>query len=149
MSRYLVVTHQTALSPDLQRKVSALVAADPAAEYAVLVPEAPGLPYTWEGETVDVARQRADAAKTLLEETARARVFRTAVGAAEPLQAITDELLAQPGYDALVICTLPPGVSRWLKLDLVHRAERKFGLRVIHVVAGVPAHGKQVGPRRS
>lgn len=149
MSRYLVVTHQTALSPDLQRKVRALVAEDPAAEFAVLVPEAPGVPTTWEGETVDVAGQRAEAAKTLLEETARARVFRTAVGAADPLQAITDELLAQPGYDTLVICTLPPGVSRWLKLDLVHRAERKFGLDVIHVVAEVPAHGKPVGPPRS
>jgi hypothetical protein len=139
MSRYLVVTHQTALSPALQRKVSALVAEDPAAEFAVLVPEAPGPPLTWEGETVDVARQRAEAARTLLEEKAQARVVRTAVGAQEPLQAIADELRAQPGYDTLVICTLPPGVSRWLKLDLVHRAERKFGLRVIHVVAEAPA----------
>jgi hypothetical protein len=139
MSRYLVVTHQTALSPDLQRKVKTLVAEDPAAEFAVLVPEAPGPPVTWEGETVDVAGQRAEAAKTLLEETARARVVRTAVGATDPLQAITDELLARPGYDALVISTLPPGISRWLKLDLVHRAERKFGLRVIHVVSGAPA----------
>ena len=139
MSRYLVVTHQTALSPDLQRKVKALVAEDPAAEFAVLVPEAPGPPVTWEGETVDVAGQRAEAAKTLLEETARARVVRTAVGATDPLQAITDELLARPGYDALVISTLPPGISRWLKLDLVHRAERKFGLRVIHVVAEASA----------
>jgi predicted RNase H-like HicB family nuclease len=138
MSRYLVVTHQTALSPDLQRMVSALIAKDPDAEFAVLVPEAPGSTFTWEGETVDVARQRAEAAKTLLEERARARVFRTAVGATEPLQAITDELLAQPGYETLVICTLPPGISRWLKLDLVHRAERKFGLRVIHVVAEAP-----------
>ena len=139
MSRYLVVTHQTALSPALQRKVSALVAEDPAAEFAVLVPEAPGPPLTWEGETVDVARQRAEAARTLLEEKAQARVVRTAVGAPEPLQAIADELRAQPGYDALVICTLPPGISRWLKLDLVHRAERKFGLRVIHVVAEASA----------
>ena len=139
MSRYLVVTHQTALSPALQRKVSALVAEDPAAEFAVLVPEAPGPPLTWEGETVDVATQRAEAARTLLEEKAQARVVRTAVGAPEPMQAIADELRAQPGYDALVICTLPPGVSRWLKLDLVHRAERKFGLRVIHVVAEAPA----------
>ena len=138
MSKYLVVTHQTALSPDLQRKVRTLVAEDPAAEFSVLVPEAPGLPVTWEGETVDVAGQRAEAAKTLLEETARARVVRAAVGAPDPLQAITDELLARPGYDALVICTLPPGISRWLKLDLVHRAERKFGLRVIHVVAEAP-----------
>jgi predicted RNase H-like HicB family nuclease len=139
MSRYLVVTHQTALSPDLQRKVRTLVAEDPAAEFAVLVPEAPGVPTTWEGETVDVAGQRAEAAKTLLEETARARVVRTAVGAPDPVQAISDELLARPGYDALIICTLPPGISRWLKLDLVHRAERKFGLRVIHVVAEAPA----------
>src|SRR2546422_757115 len=48
MSRYLVVTHQTALSPDLHRKVIALIAEDPAAEFAVLVPEAPGLTFTWE-----------------------------------------------------------------------------------------------------
>lgn len=142
MSRYLIVTHQTALSPDLQRKVSELIAEDPAAEFAVLVPELPGSTFTWEGETVDVARQRAEAAKTLLEETARARVSRAAVGPPEPLQAINDELLAHPGYDTLVICTLPAGISRWLKLDLVHRAERKFGLRVIHVVAEAPAQAR-------
>jgi predicted RNase H-like HicB family nuclease len=135
MSKYLVVTHQTALSPSLQNTVRALVAEDPGAEFAVLVPEAPGVPLTWEGETVDVARQRAEAAKAALEETARARVFRTATGAQDPLQAITDELRMHPGYDTLIVCTFPPGISRWLKLDLVHRAERKFGLRVIHVVA--------------
>ena len=143
MSRYLIVTHQTALSPDLQRKVSALIAEDPAAEFALLVPEAPGVPMTWEGETVDVAGQRAEAARTLLEEKVGARVVRTAVGATEPLQAITDELRMNPGYDTLVICTLPPGISRWLKLDLVHRAERKFGLRVIHVVADAAAPARR------
>jgi predicted RNase H-like HicB family nuclease len=141
MSRYLIVTHQTALSPELQRTVKALVAEDPAAEFAVLVPETPGVT-TWEGETVAGATQRAEAAKTLLEETAHARVVRIAVGPPEPLQAITEELRASPGYDTLVICTLPPGISRWLKLDLVHRAERKFGLRVIHVVAGVPVQAR-------
>jgi hypothetical protein len=135
MSKYLIVAHQTVLSPELQRRVGALIAEDPAAEFAVLIPEAPGVPPTWEGETVDVAGQRADAARALLEETVQARVFRTAVGAPEPLQAIADELRVYPNYDALVICTLPPGISRWLKLDLVHRASRKFGLRVIHVVA--------------
>jgi steroid delta-isomerase-like uncharacterized protein len=51
------------------------------------------------------------------------------------VQAIADELLAHSGYDTLVISTLPPGISRWLKLDLVHRAGRKFGLPVMHVVA--------------
>lgn len=139
MSRYLVVAHRTASSPELQRKVIALVAEDPAAEFALLVPGEAGSTFTWEGETVDLVLQRAEAAKKLLEEKAAARVLRTAVGAPEPLQAITDELHTNPGYDTLVICTLPPGVSRWLKLDLVHRAERKFGLRVIHVVAEAPA----------
>ena len=139
MSRYLVVTHQTAFSPDLHRKVRALISEDPAAEFAVLVPETPGPTFTWEGETVGGAKQRAEAAKTLLEETVAARVLWATPGAPEPLQAITDELRMHPGYDVLVICTLPPGVSRWLKLDLVHRAERKFGLRVIHVVAEAPA----------
>ena len=139
MSRYLVVTHQTALSPDLQRRVRALVAQDPVAEFTVLVPEVPGAPVTWEGETVDAAKQRGEAAKAVLEEAAGARVVRTVVGAPDPVQAIADELAAQPGYDTLVICTLPPGISRWLKLDLVHRAERRFGLPVVHVVAEVHA----------
>jgi PhnB protein len=61
----------------------------------------------------------------------------------DPLQAITDELRTHPGYATLVICTLPPGISRWLKLDLVHRAERKFGLRVIHVVAQAPVQQRK------
>src|SRR5262249_41643386 len=139
MSKYLIVAHQTALSPELQRKVSTLIAQDPAAEFGVLVPELPGVPLTWEGETVDVAGQRAEAAKAVLEEKVGARVFRTAVGAADPLQAIAEELRAYSGYDTLVISTLPPGISRWLKLDLVHRAARKFGLRVLHVVAEAPA----------
>ncbi len=139
MSRYLVVTHQTAFSPDLHRKVRELIAQDPVAEFAVLVPEAPGPTFTWEGETVGEAKQRAEAAKTLLEETVGARVLHAAAGAPEPLQAITDELRMHPGYDILVICTLPQGISRWVKMDLVHQAERKFGLRVIHVVAEAPA----------
>src|SRR5215831_4429218 len=135
MSKYLIVAHQTASSPELQHKVSALIAQDPAAEFAVLVPELPGVALTWEGETVDVAGQRAEAAKAVLEEKAGARVFRTAVGTADPVQAIAEELRAYSRYDTLVISTLPPGISRWLKLDLVHRAERKFHLPVIHVVA--------------
>jgi steroid delta-isomerase-like uncharacterized protein len=109
------------------------------AEFAVLVPELPGTPLTWEGETVDVARQRAEAARAVLEEKVGARVFRTAVGPPDPLQAIAEELLVHPGYDTLVISTLPAGISRWLRLDLVHRATRKFGRPVIHVMAEAPS----------
>jgi len=134
MSRYLIVAHQTATSPELERKVKALLAEDTAAEFAVLVPAAPSSSFSWEGESVDVAERRAEAASTLLE-TAGAKVVRTAVGAQDPLLAIVDEMREHPGYHAIVVCTLPPGISRWLRLDLPHRVQRKFHVPVHHVVA--------------
>jgi hypothetical protein len=144
MSRYLIVAHQTATSPELQGKVKALLAADSAAEFAVLVPAAPGANFSWEGESVDVSEQRAEAARTLLE-AAGARVVRAAVGPQDPFLAITDEVREHPGYHAIVVCTLPPGISRWLSLDLPHRVQRKFRLPVHHVVAQA---GTLAAPRR-
>lgn len=40
----------------------------------------------------------------------------------------------------MIVCTLPPGVSRWLRADLVHRVERHTDLPVQHVFApaGLP-----------
>jgi hypothetical protein len=137
MTQYLIVTHKTAFSPELRVKVGELAAADPAAEFAILVPEAPAQNYTWEGETVDVAQQNAEGLKRILETTVGVTVSRVAVGVQDPLQAIADELQGSRAYDALLICTLPLGVSHWLRLDLVHHAERKFGLPVIHVVGSV------------
>jgi hypothetical protein len=138
VSRYLIVTHKTAFSTELRERVGELVTADSSAEFAILVPEDHGLDYSWEGENVDVASQRAESARLLLEEKMNAKVIRTAVGSSDPLRAIGDELSAHPGYDILLICTLPPGVSRWLHLDLVHHA-KKYHLPVIHVVAHSPA----------
>jgi len=127
VSRYLIVTHKTAFSAELRDKVAELVARDASAEFAILVP--------WDEESVDDAGWRAERAQLLLEETLNAKVVGISVGPSDPLRAIGDELSADPAYDTLVICTLPPGVSRWLRLDLVHQAERKFGLPIIHVVA--------------
>jgi hypothetical protein len=127
VSRYLIVTHKTAFSAELQDKVAELIARDASAEFAILVP--------WDDESVDDAGWRAERAQRLLEETLSAKVVGISVGSCDPLQDIGEELGAGPAYDALVICTLPPGVSRWLRLDLVHQAERKYGLPIIHVVA--------------
>jgi hypothetical protein len=134
MARYLIVTNKTALSTELHAKVGEIAAADPGAEFAILVPEAPSENYTWEGETVSEARQNAEALRATLEGTVGAKVGRVAVGADDPLLAIANELQTNDAYDTLVICTLPLGASRWLRLDLVHQASRKFGLPVIHVV---------------
>jgi hypothetical protein len=35
----------------------------------------------------------------------------------------------------MVLSTLPPGVSRWLGMDLVSRVERAVDLPVTHIIA--------------
>lgn len=134
MSRYLIVTHLTALSPELHGEVGKLIAGDPAAEFTVLVPEQEA-EHSWEGEPVDVAGRQAEAAAAHLTSKVGARVVRTTVGVSDPLQAIADEIADNAGYTTLVICTLPLGASRWLRRDIVHHAARKFGLPIVHVVA--------------
>jgi hypothetical protein len=53
------------------------------------------------------------------------------VGDPEPLMAIQDAVNLGE-YDEIIISTLPPRLSRWLKLDLVSKT-RALGLPVTHV----------------
>jgi hypothetical protein len=55
------------------------------------------------------------------------------MGDAEPLMAIQDAINLG-NFDEIIISTLPLGVSRWLKLDLVSKT-RALGLPVTHVLA--------------
>jgi hypothetical protein len=55
------------------------------------------------------------------------------VGDPEPLMAIEDAVNLGD-YDEIIISTLPLGISRWLRLDLVSKA-RGLGLPVTHVAA--------------
>ena len=137
MGRYLVIAHQTATSPQLLERVSGIAADDPNATFVILVPATPVEHLlTWEeGETRTVARMRAGEARDRFEK-AGLNVTRAEIGDGSPLLAIEDELRAHPGeYDSLLLSTLPPGISRWLRLDVHNQAERRFNLPVIHVVA--------------
>ncbi|MFN0091412.1 MAG: hypothetical protein ACKVWR_14275 [Acidimicrobiales bacterium] len=51
----------------------------------------------------------------------------------DPMAAIA-EAVASRTYSELVVSMLPPGLSRWLHMDLPHRAERRFRLPVVSVV---------------
>jgi hypothetical protein len=55
------------------------------------------------------------------------------VGDPEPLMAIHDAVNLG-SYDEIIISTLPLGISRWLKLDLISKA-KAIGLPVTHVTA--------------
>jgi hypothetical protein len=54
------------------------------------------------------------------------------VGDASPMLAVRDCLMTG-NYAGVILSTLPPGASRWLKQDLPHRLERTFGVPVLHL----------------
>jgi hypothetical protein len=57
------------------------------------------------------------------------------VGAADPAEAIDQEVAAHPGYAGFIISTLPAEKSRWLLMDLPRTVRAKHRLPVHHVVA--------------
>ena len=144
MARYLVVAHQTANSAELMESLLSIAASDKEAEFTILVPATPVAHLLeWEeGETLQIAERVAqDARAAFVDEGLR--VADALVGDGSPLQAIEDEYRENPGkYRAIVLSTLPPNVSRWLHMDVQSQAERKFGSRVIHVIARPVARPK-------
>ncbi|MDP9219748.1 MAG: hypothetical protein M3P23_04315 [Actinomycetota bacterium] len=56
------------------------------------------------------------------------------IGDPDPVEAIRQTLAARE-FDEIILATLPQGVSRWLRQDLVHRVQRKFPQKVTHVVS--------------
>jgi len=131
MRRYLVVANQT-LGGDRLLALLRELGKDPST-FHVLVPASPPVDHLWtESEANLIARKRLD---TALERFRALGLEATGeVGDGRPLQAI-DDVLARDSFDAIVLSTLPPGVSKWLGLDLVHRVQASFGLPVHHVVS--------------
>jgi hypothetical protein len=84
-----------------------------------------------EGEAEALARQRLDEA--LARFGAMGAEADGEVGDANPLEAVGDTL-RDGKFDEIILSTLPPGASRWLKQDLPHRVERSFELPVTHIV---------------
>jgi hypothetical protein len=136
MARHLIVAHQTAGSIELVDRVLELAERDPKAEFVLLVPATPtGHLLHWEeGEARQLATLRAREASEALR-TAGVEVVAARVGSHSPLEAVADELSMQPDYAGIVVSTFPPGLSRWLRVDLPNQLRRRFRLPVEHVVA--------------
>jgi len=137
MARYLLVAHQTAQSDELVATARDLARGDARAEFVLLVPATPVVNLlVWEeGETLDVARRRAADARDRLERHGL-RVANAHTADQDPLAAIADEMFEAGTFAAIVVSTLPAGMSRWLRMDVISRVRRNFPRhRVIHVVA--------------
>jgi hypothetical protein len=88
-----------------------------------------------EVETKAVAQSRVEAGVRQLT-AAGCNVVEGRIGDEDPVLAIEDELRRRR-YTGIVISTLPPGVSRWLKLDIISRIQRRLPPErlVVHVVS--------------
>lgn len=132
MRRYLVVANQTLGGAQLLQMLRHL--AEQPATFHVLVPATPPADHLWtEAEARGIARSRLE---TALERFRRigAEEVTGEVGDARPMQAI-DDVLSREHFDEIVLSTLPPRLSRWLKLDLIHRVRSTYGLPVRHVIS--------------
>jgi hypothetical protein len=131
--RYLVVANQTLGGKHLLRLVSEYMSGGSASFHVVVPATPPGEHLTWtEGEAQAIAQRRLDRALENFRD--RGAEADGQVGDANPLLAIEDALRREK-FDEIILSTLPPGASRWLKLDLLHRVERSFDVPVTHLVA--------------
>ena len=134
----LVVAHQTAATAGLLDAVRERASRGPA-RFHLVVPRSPhGIHKLVDPQ--DASHEEAlvvlEAALPLLSEAAGHQVT-GGIGDPEPLMAIHDAVNLG-GYSEIIISTLPLGMSRWLKLDLVSKA-RGLGLPVRHVAGSEKA----------
>jgi hypothetical protein len=130
----LVVAHQTAATSGLLDAVRERANRSPATFHLVVPQQAHGMHKVVDPQDagVDEAQKVLEVALPKLSDAAGQEVTGS-VGDAEPLMAIHDAVNLGE-YDEIIISTLPLGISRWLKLDLVSKA-RGLGLPVTHVAA--------------
>jgi len=133
--RILVVANQTACGDELLEVIASRTREGPC-RFTLLVPATPPAEHaTWtEGSARALAKRRMVEALTRFREVG-ADATDGVVGDANPVRAIDDVLLDQ-AHDEIILSTLPPGVSRWLRLDLPRRVEQRFSVPLTTVISG-------------
>ena len=122
-TRILIVANRTAATQRLLNAVEGRAAEGPCT-FTLLVPDV---------AHVREADWTLDTAQRLLSKAAGAPVGGLA-GGPDPFEAVR-EAVATGEFDEIVISTLPRGVSKWLRRDLVTRV-RGLGLPVTSIIPG-------------
>jgi GABA permease len=134
MRRYLVVANQTLGGEPLLEEIRACLAVGTASFHVVVPATQPHEQIFWtEGAALTIARERLVRAVSALE--AEGIPASGEVGDANPVLAVDDAIRHHAPFDAVILSTLPAGLSRWIHLDVPHRMARRTGLPVRHIVA--------------
>ena len=134
--RVLVVANQTSGGSALRSEILDRAEEGPHF-FTLVVPATPPQEHlVWtDEEALVLAERRLDHALAELQDAGVEVTGR--VGDASPVLAIADALLTQ-SYDEIILSTLPPGASRWLKQGLPDRVRRRFDIPVTVVIAPAP-----------
>jgi len=132
VGRHLIVANQTIAGDQLTDEIRRLCAEGPCT-FHVVVPATHAKDHAFhtEGHDHALAEKRLEAA--LERFRSMGAEVDGEVGDTNPFLAVRDCLLADGSYDGIILSTLPLGVSRWLKQDLIHKLERNFEVPVTHV----------------
>jgi hypothetical protein len=129
MRRYLIVANQTLSGGALLAKVRELRDAGPCS-FHILVPATPPHDHAYtDADAHRIARERLEMGIHRLHDLGVEATGE--VGDEHPLYAIKD-VLDREAFDEIIVSTLPPKLSKWLRADLPHRVAG-FGLPVSHV----------------
>jgi hypothetical protein len=133
--RYLVVANLTVCGQQLAAKVQECLRAGPCSFHVVVPASADPHRMTWtEEEVLLSARRRLKQAVAMFR--AMGAEVSGEVGDWTPALAIEDTLRGRE-FDEIIVSTLPPGLSRWIRLDLPNRVARRFDLPVSHVISPI------------
>ncbi len=138
MTHILVVAHETATSRSLLDRVKQLRTRDPELRLSLLIPETPvNRMLVWEATETRAAAQAALGEAHRMFVAAGIDVASSNVGDADPVLAIKDSIRTSgEPYDAVLLSTLPPGRSRWLRTDTPRRARRSVDIPVLLAIPG-------------
>jgi hypothetical protein len=136
VTRLLVVANETLAEPALAQAVRNRAQAGDCRYYLVV-------PASWSDDQPDGTRvtPQTRAATRLADALALWRSWGVEVdgevGDGSPIVAVADVLQRQP-FDEIIVGTLAPGLSRWLRMGVPQRLERLFRIPVHHVIAVQP-----------
>jgi hypothetical protein len=144
--RVLIVANQTAGGEGLRDAVLARALEWPS-EFTLMVPATPPVAgWTWtEAGAASLAWRRMRLAMAGLRSVGVE--VRGVIGDLDPVEAVGDAIRAAP-FDEVLISTLAPGASRWLRQDLASRIRRRFGVPVAVVTATDSEAGRAEAMRR-
>lgn len=146
MRTYLVVANQTLGGEELARELRERIDAGPC-RFHVVVPQTPpqelarmvvppdptvgALGPDGDVELLEVAHKQAEhRLQRLLETLTTAGADADGeLGHPDPMTAV-EHALDMHDFDGIILSTLPPGVSRWLRMDLGSRLERRVDIPV-------------------